>query len=280
VLVRFLSAFAACLAVATAARGEPLPAPTLISIDHRQLEVLALKRSAQPGAVVFENGSRETLDTWERVLPDLPRDLTIFAYNRPGYGRSDATSTPRDGRTIVEELRRLLQRSDVRPPYVLVGHSLGGLYMQLFARAHPDEVAGVVLVDAVYPGIIKRPEDFPLYTRIAKHLLLSAMVEREIDQIHATGDAVLALPAADQLPMVRLFNVPQSSGAIALDFGTVDDDPQLRARVMALYPRARQVILDSDHRIQTANPEAVAQAIRDVLAASRGERSLETATTR
>ena len=61
-----------------------------------------------------------------------------------------------------------------RGPAVLVGHSMGGLYMQLFARRYPGELAGVVLVDAVYPGVIRKPEDFPLLTRGAKWLFFRA----------------------------------------------------------------------------------------------------------
>jgi pimeloyl-ACP methyl ester carboxylesterase len=166
---------------------------------------------------------------------------------------------------IVEELRHTLRAAGLPPPYILVGHSMGGLYMQEFARAHPDEVAGVVLVDSVYPGVIKRTEDFPLYARVAKRLFFSSTANREIDGIHATGDAVFALPAHDEIPMIRLFNVPKSAGAVAVDFGTVDEDPSVRKRVEALYPRAHKLIVDSDHRIQEANPEIIVKAIDDVL---------------
>ena len=141
--------------------------------------------------------------------------------------------------------------------------------MQWFARRYPQEVQALVLVDAVYPRIIKKPEDFPWYARWGKRLLMPRAVSDEIDQIHATGDAVLALPAADAIPMIRLFNVPHSAGAVAVDFGVTDDDPAVRKRVEALYPNARKVIVDSDHRIQEANPELVVRAIEDVVAAGR-----------
>lgn len=65
------------------------------------------------------------------------------------------------------------------------------LYMRLFARAHPDEVRGLVLVDAVYPREIKRTDDFPWTTRLAGRLLFSRTVWQEIEQIDATGEAVL-----------------------------------------------------------------------------------------
>jgi len=265
--VRSLVATLTLLACGAAAAQDALPVPVLHTVDGRQVEILTGGRPGRLGTLVFENGLRETIETWNGVLKAVAPQARVFAYNRPGYGRSEGTPQARDGATVVEDLRHLLKESGAVPPYVLVGHSLGGLYMQEFARAHPDEVAGVVLVDAVYPGVIKRSEDFPLATRLARHVFFSSTVNREIDQIHATGEAVLALPPTDSIPMVRLFNVPHSAGAIAVDFGVTDDDPAIRQRVEALYPNARKVIVDSDHRIQEANPAFVVRAIEDVVAA-------------
>jgi pimeloyl-ACP methyl ester carboxylesterase len=252
------------LACGAASAQGTLPPPALHTVDGRHVEILRAGMPGRLGTLVFENGLRETIDTWRGVLEAVAPQARVFAYNRPGYGHSDDTPQARDGATIVEDLRKVLKESGMAPPYLLVGHSLGGLYMQQFARAHPGEVAGVVLVDAVYPGVIKRSEDFPLATRVARQVFFSSTVNREIDQIHATGDSILALPAADAIPMVRLFNVPHSAGAIAVDFGVNDDDPAVRRRVEALYPKARKQIVDSDHRIQEANPELVVQAIEEV----------------
>jgi pimeloyl-ACP methyl ester carboxylesterase len=202
----------------------------------------------------------------------LARDATVFAYNRPGYGASAPAATPRDGRTVVEELRRLLRAKGLFPPYVLVGHSLGGLYMQLFARAYPDEVRGLVLVDALYPRQVRRSADFPWTTRLAGRLLLSRTVWREIDAIDATGDAVLALPAIDRMPVVRLVNRPTARPGelppVAVDYGAFRTDSESADLVRALYPNARKVTVDSSHQMALSSPDAVIDAIRDVLAAA------------
>lgn len=240
-------------------------APELHDYAGRKVEVLKIVAPASHATVVFENGSRETLDKWDKVIPAIARDATVFAYNRPGYGKSDQPATPRTGAAIVEELRAMLKQEGLQPPYVLVGHSLGGLYMQLYARSYPQEVRGVVLVDAVYPGIIKRPQDFPFLTRVAKYVLLNKTVEGEIDEIHNTGQAVLAQPWNDAIPMVRLINVPKSAGAVAVDFGVVNSDDKTMQQVKAMYPRARTQIVDSDHQIQVATPEVVVSAIREVM---------------
>jgi pimeloyl-ACP methyl ester carboxylesterase len=234
-------------------------------IDGRKVELLQIESASPKSVVVFENGLRETLDKWEKVTDAIKGEATVFAYNRPGYGKSDGTSKPRDGRHIVDDLRSTLQHQGLKPPYILVGHSLGGLYMQLFARAYPQEVKGVVLVDSVYPGVIKRPEDFPLYTRMARQVFFSKTVNREIDEICNTGDAILALPSQRHIPIIRLINIPKSAGAIAVDFGVVNSGPKLTAMVDGLYPEAKTVIVDSDHQIQIATPEVVVQAIRAVM---------------
>lgn len=97
--------------------------------------------------VVFESGLGDDWSPWRTVATDLSARTRVFAYSRPGYGGSDPSDGVRDGRHIVEELRGLLARRGAVPPYVLVGHSFGGAYMELFAKIHPEEVAGLVLVD-------------------------------------------------------------------------------------------------------------------------------------
>src|SRR5262249_60318800 len=72
------------------------------------------------------------------------------SYNRAGSDGRDPALGPRDAATIVGELRSELRRRNLLPPYVLVGHSLGGLYMQYFARNFPGEVAGLVLIDSTH----------------------------------------------------------------------------------------------------------------------------------
>lgn len=260
-----------CLALACLLAASPATAAAeragVDLIDGRKVESVTIRHQASGAVVVFENGSRATLDGWDKVLDAVGPGATVFAYNRPGYANSAATAAPRDGATIVEQLRAVLRQKELAPPYVLVGHSLGGLYMQLFARRYPHEVKGIVLVDSLYPRIVKKPEDFPLATRIGKWLFFSETVQREIDMIHATGEAVLAYPGIDDKPIIRLVNRPKSATAIPVDFGAFNVDAQTRTFVRQLYPNAKTVVADSSHQMQLTHPELVAGAIREVLAA-------------
>jgi pimeloyl-ACP methyl ester carboxylesterase len=128
-----------------AACGSKVPARLEI-IDGREVEI-ASAGTGGPATVVFEAGLGDDWTPWDEVADRVSEHTRVFAYSRPGYGDSAPATTPRDPRTIVEELRSLLAMQGYAPPYVLVGHSNGGAYMELFAKSHPDEVLGVVLVD-------------------------------------------------------------------------------------------------------------------------------------
>jgi pimeloyl-ACP methyl ester carboxylesterase len=97
--------------------------------------------------VVFEAGWGNDWTPWDSVAAEVAVHTRVFAYSRPGYGRSEWYEQPRDVTHIVDNLREILVAQSVAPPYVLVGHSFGGAYMELYAKAHPEEVAGLVLID-------------------------------------------------------------------------------------------------------------------------------------
>jgi pimeloyl-ACP methyl ester carboxylesterase len=119
--------------------------PSAETTTERAVEVV--EYGAGEATVVFESGLGDDWQPWQLVAPEVAEQARVFAYSRPGYGQSEPTTEPRDPEHIVEELRALLAARGYAPPYVLVGHSLGGGYMELFAKAHPEEVTGVVLVD-------------------------------------------------------------------------------------------------------------------------------------
>lgn len=261
---KFLAITLACLGAAGAATC----APRIETIAGRQVESITLRHASSQEIVVFEGGSRGTIAKWGTVPERLAAEASVFVYNRPGYGNSEAAATPRDGLTIVEELRALLRHQGLPPPYVLVGHSLGGLYMQLFARAYPQEVKGLVLIDSLYPRMIRKTQDFPLWSRLAGQLAFSRPVWHEIEQIDNTGEMILRLPGIDDKPIVRLVNQPISSTAIAVDFGAFRMDQATRDAVRALYPNAIRIVADSSHQMPLTSPEIVIDAIRRVLPAA------------
>lgn len=256
-----------CLSMSGSVSSAPATATASVDmIAGRQVESLTIKNPSANVSIVFENGLRATVDGWDKVIDSLVPDASIFAYNRPGYGNSQETGTARDGATIVEELRQTLRHKGLAPPYILVGHSLGGLYMQLFAKRYPQEVSGLVLVDPLLPGVVKKSEEFPVWTRGAKRLFFSSTVNKEIDAIHQTSEQVLSLAPIDDKPIVMLINKPSGSTAVGVDFGAFNKDQKTRELVSGLYPKAKKIVVDSDHQVQRQNPADVVNAIRNILA--------------
>ena len=103
----------------------------------------------QPGrpVVVFENGHGVPLDNWDRVIDLLPDSIPIVTYDRPGIGKSPAAEVEVSLEAHADRLVRLLAAMNLEPPYILVGHSLGGLYVRGFAHYHPEKLAGLIIVD-------------------------------------------------------------------------------------------------------------------------------------
>jgi pimeloyl-ACP methyl ester carboxylesterase len=241
-----------------------LPNEKIGAVDHRQVEYSLIRNSEEPAIVVFENGLGGKMKSWNKIIPEISNEATTFAYNRPGYGRSDPASTPRDGLHIVDELRALLQKEGLKPPYVLVGHSFGGLYMQLYARRYPGDVAGLVLVDSTHPDQFKGNgaiDNWPAWLRVLFLWYLSSTAEEELDLINATGDAVMALPTFTEKPVIVLSASQPMNETSTL----ADDANEKRKDIVNLYPGAKQVWVDSGHNIPKEKPESVIEAIREVL---------------
>lgn len=109
--------------------------------------------------VVFEAGLGSDRTTWDAVLPMVAEFTTAVAYSRAGYPGSDVGPEPRLPAQINAELRKMLEELALPPPYVLVGHSLGGLFVRSFYYSFPDEVGGLVLVDGSHERQFKTWQD-------------------------------------------------------------------------------------------------------------------------
>src|SRR5258705_4091472 len=91
------------------------------------------------------------------IEPAVARNTRVCVYDRAGRGWSEPADTPQDGAQIATDLHTLLQRGNIPGPYVLAGHSFGGLYVLTFAARYPDDVAGMVLVDSTAPASAAKP---------------------------------------------------------------------------------------------------------------------------
>jgi pimeloyl-ACP methyl ester carboxylesterase len=136
-------------------RAYPMPGQ-LIDVGRHSLH-LRCTGSGSP-TVVLEPGGGEMSSNLGWITPAVARDTRVCVYDRAGRGWSEQADTPQDGNQIATDLRTLLQRGHVPGPYVLAGHSFGGLYVLTFAARYPDQVAGMVLVDSTAPKSAARPQ--------------------------------------------------------------------------------------------------------------------------
>lgn len=137
-------------AVGTARDLRRYPPPgRLIDIGGYRLHLLTHGEGSP--TVVMDSGLPGTVLSWGEVQPQVASFARTCSYDRPGLGWSEAGPEPRTVRRIVTELHSLLTRAGIGPPYILVGHSFGGLTARLFTSTYPDEVVGLVLVDPVHP---------------------------------------------------------------------------------------------------------------------------------
>lgn len=133
----------------TMADLEAFPAPgRMIAVNgtHYHLHCIG---SGTP-TVVLEAGLGESSLSWTSVHAQLAKTQRVCAYDRAGLGWSDPTETPMQPIEVAENLHTLLKNADISPPFVLIGHSRGGLFVRSFYHRYPDETAAIVLVDSTH----------------------------------------------------------------------------------------------------------------------------------
>lgn len=290
--VLFRSFFLAFLYVSTGLAQIPSPQPESTvndlgvprmergEIDGVMVEYAIHRVPEARATLVFENGLLLEMSTWREVARRLWDCCNLVFYHRPGVGRSAFVSEQANYQQTAARLHRLLQAQTLPPPYVVVGHSLGGQYAQVFSAMYRDQVSGVLLVDALPVGIAKRYEDFPWGTRSLLWLFASASARNEIAQIHPMGAylsnsalrfsgpmvRIVAETSADQTPSKGLIRNLLRGVVYAEDFGIWATDTSAAEQGMSqLYPQAEQRHVKAHHRVQEYAPDVVVAAIQALI---------------
>jgi pimeloyl-ACP methyl ester carboxylesterase len=214
--------------------------------------------------VILEAGLGDTLEVWKDVQAKIAAGCTrTVSYNRAGYLGSDPAAGPRDSVTVVAELRAELKRRNIQPPYVLVGHSLGGLYMQYFARNYPEDVAGLLLIDSTHwhQGLsVDSSANTPYMGRTAVTLFMPWIMRREISDSVAAGQQVNTSPRAGDFPTIVLSSTRGPQGESGAERARAQS---LQNEIAADFPDAEHIqVPDSGHYIQRDHPEVVVAAAR------------------
>jgi pimeloyl-ACP methyl ester carboxylesterase len=140
------------------------PAPRLVDVNGRPMRVwtagIEQRKDGQP-AVILEAGAGEGLDNWKPAFAQIAAIAPVVAYDRRGLGQSAPDTERQTLRRVAQSLHALLRTINVQPPYVLVGHSWGGLLTRAYIDQYAGEVTGLILLDALNPGL-KREEQAKL----------------------------------------------------------------------------------------------------------------------
>lgn len=220
-------------------------------------------------AVVFETGGSPAaggpLEAWERVQPAVSRFATTVSYDRAGIGFSPAGPKPRDARQVARELHTALRNAHVAPPYVLVGHSFGGPLIRVFAGMYPDEVCGLVLVDATGEEFVKWAQ-----AKDARH------EERHDDEwkdMMASLDEAHGSRVPSEVPVIlitamKIGPFPDSATEKQKEDARTNKQAWLKFHNewIEKIPNAQHIVTeDSGHMVPFEQPELVVQAVREVV---------------
>lgn len=128
-------------------QNKPIPVE-LIKVNGKLTEISKTEGSTAP--VILISGFGSDLRSWQPLYSALDPNTSVFTFNRAGVGASENIPGPRDAKTIAQNMKELLDACQIKPPYILAGHSMGGIYARMFYHLYPDKVKGIVLVDATH----------------------------------------------------------------------------------------------------------------------------------
>lgn len=220
-------------------------------------------------SVVLVNGSGGPIEGWHKLFDRLAETSTTFAYNRPGLGRSTKPSRPQTAAAMVEDLRALLLAVQIPRPWLIAGHSFGGLIANLFARLHPHEVSGVILIEATAPEdvVLLSGHETKLQKALAWLANRAMPLHRYHEAVHAAQSAaeVAAAPAFPPIPLTII-----TGAKPAMAWASNSTAIALRAAhqqaLAALSPLGRHIhATRSGHFPQFTEPDLVLSAIRETV---------------
>jgi len=210
--------------------------------------------------VILDAGLGDTSQAWSKIQPVVAGFTSVLSYDRAGMGLSDHAPTPRTCLGIVADLRALLSATNLPPPYVLVAHSWSGLNARYFANQYPQEVAGMLLVDAVHEGKYER---FAQVLSQEKAQLMWASVndpsknDEFIDRMTSIAQ-VSGSQRAYEFPLIILTRASDSDPLSQIEI-------DLQAELLKLSPKSQQLYSKhTNHFINNSEPDLVISAIRQI----------------
>jgi len=277
-------------------RNQYNPSGRMIEINQHNMHVNVSGEGTS--TIILESGMGGCSLDWCHVQPALAELATVITYDRAGFGWSTPSPTEPTCQQYVDDLRSLLTTLDRKPPFLLVGHSYGGMIMRLFAATYPDEVTGLVLVDSTHeyrylpehidPRKNQREKALKLYRlgylfspiAIPRLMRMHIGSKRLPPEILKIGRALGYRTSAYKSAYLELLNTGDSSiqllqapqlrsdlPVIVLSAGRQHDDWITGQKyLLHLTPLTTQIIVeDSWHAIQIHRPDVVINAVKSLM---------------
>ena len=226
--------------------------------------------------VVLDSGLDVDSSAWVTIIPRIKPFTRVCAYDRAGLGRSDpAPKKPRTSHDMMTDLHNLLTSAHIEGPYVLVGWSISGLNVRVFASEYPQEVIGMVMVDCSHPDEAARfvaalptqsPYESPELKDFRKYFMESLPNHEGMD-VEASAAQVRATGSLDAMPLIVL--TAEGTGSGHLDPRLVQAWLDMQNELAGLSSNSTHIVVPNvGHCIQCDAPDVVADAILDVLDAT------------
>ncbi len=246
-----------------ASQKKKAPKGTLELPNGRSLHIECLG-SGSP-TVVLEAGEATPGNYMFGFQKILARQYMTCAYDRANVGASDTAPTPRSASDVVNHLHQLLQTADVPGPYVLVGQSAGGFFVQLYGRRFPDEVVGVVSMNPVPPADEALKRELPVLNQ----------EEREMERAYFREDSegiswftstkeLKEAPPPPPVPFEMLVSTEAECEGDSFCLKTHEGYEEIEREVAQQWPEGSYRQLETGHEIYSEKPEVVVDAVKRV----------------
>ena len=227
---------------------EFLPGTGLTSIGDRKVNYATIGEGSP--VVVFETGMGQSMTTWLPIFEKVGEITKVFAYNRPSYEISSEVPSIHSTQEIAELLQQNLYETGTMPPYIIIGHSFGGILANAFARIFPDDVIGVVFIDSSHPRQLIALEAMGI-----EHPISELDYENEI--LYNMNDEFETL---DSFPDVPLFVLTAEESVKESELWY-----ELQQELASLSSNSiHEIVNESGHFIHNDNPEEVIDAIKKI----------------
>jgi pimeloyl-ACP methyl ester carboxylesterase len=227
-----------------------------------------IKENGKPNIVLI-NGGSGPIEGWMKIFPEISESSSVFSYNRFGVAGSDKPKEPQDGLTIVETLREALKIVGFEPPFLLVGHSLGGLYANLYARRYPHEIAGIVFLESSHPKDINLDEyQGKVVKRINKMLSMfdSLSSHKQFSEVHFVKKTVEQIHAIDHFPDIPVYVITGMKENRMMPEKVREKRIEHQLELLSLSRYNKHISAEkSGHFPQFSEPKVVIDTIKDCI---------------